>query len=122
MSEKRTSEKVDAYIEGLSGEIKVITEELRAIILDTSEELIEELKWGMPNYSYHGLAAYLQTAKSHVNFGIHNGGKIMDKDTRKLLEGSGEKMKHIKVRSTDDIDRQYFQKLIEAIMTLNASE
>ncbi|SOC44569.1 DUF1801 domain-containing protein [Salinicoccus kekensis] len=122
MSEKRTSEKVDAYIEGLSGEIKVITEELRAIILDTSEELIEELKWGMPNYSYYGLAAYLQTAKSHVNFGIHNGGKIMDKDTRKLLEGSGEKMKHIKVRSTDDIDRQYFQKLIEAIMTLNASE
>lgn len=119
MNRNRTSDKVDAYIEGLSDEIKEITEELRTLVLDTSAEIEEGLKWGMPNYSYNGLAVYLQPAKKHVNFGIHNGGKIVDKDTKDLFEGSEDKMKHIKVRSINDIDKEYFQMLIKEIMNYN---
>lgn len=119
MSDNRTSEKVDLYIQKLSGEVKEITEELRKLVLETSEELTEELKWGMPNYTYNGLAVYLQTAKNHVNFGIHKGGKIAEKDTKNLFEGSGENMKHIKIRSLDDIDKEYFQMLVKEIMAYN---
>lgn len=114
-----TSGKVDLYIEGLSGEIKGITEQLRSLVLETSDELTEALKWGMPNYSYKGLAVYLQPAKHHVNFGIHKGGKIKDKDVKGLFEGSGENMKHIKVRSAEDIDQEYFQMLVKEIMEYN---
>lgn len=122
MDKNRTSKKVDAYIENLSEDIKEITQELRTLVLDTSDDLVEEYKWGMPNYSYNGLAVYLQAASKHVNFGIHNGGKIVGKDTENLLEGSGDKMKHIKVRSLDNIDREYFRMLIKAIMEYNDSK
>ena len=119
MSGNMTSEKVDVYIEDLSGEIKEITKQLRGLVLETSDELNEELKWGMPNYSYNGLAVYLQAAKHHVNFGIHKGGKIADKDTKGLFEGSGENMKHIKVRTVHEIDHEYFQMLVKEIMEYN---
>ena len=39
MSGNMTSEKVDVYIEDLSGEIKEITKQLRGLVLETSDEL-----------------------------------------------------------------------------------
>ncbi len=60
----RVIEEVNQYIENLPENIKLITENLRQIILDSSPKLVEEYKWSMPNYSYKGLVCYLQSSKN----------------------------------------------------------
>ena len=85
----RTIEIVDQYIANLSGEIQVITQALREMILQVSTDLREEYKWSMPNYSYNGLVCYLQASKKHVNLGFHKGNELEKMDSHRLLQGSG---------------------------------
>ncbi|MDN7246187.1 DUF1801 domain-containing protein [Planococcus shenhongbingii] len=105
---------VDQYIEELPEHVQKMAVELRQLIFEVSEQMKEEIKWGKPSYSWDGLVCYLQTAKSHINFGFYQGAQLDDRDG--LLEGDGTKMRHIRVRKMDDIQPQAFKNLIwEAI-------
>ena len=115
----RTINEVDQFIEALPNEIQDITVALREIILHSSPKLIEEFKWFMPNYSYNGLVCYLQTASRHVNLGFHKGNEIQDKDTNKLLQGTGKNMRHIRIKKMADIKPEILTLLIKAAVTLN---
>lgn len=120
MDEKgRTIEAVDKYMMDLPEDIQIITGELRKIILHTSAKLIEEFKWSMPNYSYHGLVCYLQASKKHVNLGFHRGNELLDKDTDKLLQGTGKTMRHIRIKKLEDIQPEAFTSLIKEALALN---
>jgi hypothetical protein len=120
MSDKiRTIEEVDQYIENLPDDIQKITEALRKIILDASQEIIEEYKWSMPNYSYNGLVCYLQTAKKHVNLGFQKGNELVEIDSNKLLQGTGKTMRHIRIVKMEEIQPEAFTTLIQAAMVLN---
>jgi hypothetical protein len=117
--EGRKIEEVNQYISNLPEEIQEITNSLREIILNTSPELKEEYKWSMPNYSYKGLACYLQASKKHVNLGFQKGNELEDKDTHNLLKGSGKTMRHIRLTKKEDIKPELFTSLIQAAMELN---
>jgi hypothetical protein len=115
----RTIDQVDQYILNLPDDVKKMTVALRKIIFNSSPKLIEEYKWSMPNYSYHGLVCYLQASKKHVNLGFQKGNELQDKDTNNLLQGSGKTMKHIQIKKMEDIQPDIITSLIKEAMTLN---
>ena len=117
--DNRTIKEVDQYIANLPEDIQEITDSLRKIILNVSPELEEEYKWSMPNYSYKGLACYLQASKKHVNLGFQKGNELEEKDIHNLLQGTGKTMRHIRIKKMEEIKPEVFTSLIQAAMELN---
>lgn len=118
-NDKRTIKEVDQYISNLPDDVQAITDSLRKIILNSSSKLKEEYKWSMPNYSYKGLACYLQASKKHVNLGFQKGNELEGKDIHNLLQGTGKTMRHIRIKKMKDIQPEVFTSLIQAALELN---
>ena len=53
---------------------------------------------------------HVNVFKAHVNIGFFTGALI--NDPKSMLEGTGKRMRHVKIRSEDDIDSQALQELI----------
>ena len=106
----------------LPEDMQVMTESLRKIILNSSSELKEEYKWSMPDYSYKGLVCYLQASKKHVNLGFKKGNELEEKDTHHLLQGIGKTMRHIRMKSMEEIKPELFTSLIKAAVGLNKKQ
>jgi hypothetical protein len=93
--------KVTEYINKASDEQIETLEELRKLIHDTVDNVSEEIKWNMPVFNNGKDFAYLRFAKKHITLGFYNIDKIQDPDN--LLEGEGNKLKHIKINSKDEV-------------------
>ena len=106
----RVSREVSEYIERLSENKKAIVIALRKIILSVDPSLNESLKWKQPVYSKEGNICYLFPAGNHVNLGFYKGAEL--NDPKKILEGTGKTMRHIKIRDLEDIDKEYFWELV----------
>ena len=108
---------VEEYISSLEdwkGEILV---ELREIILSESPEIIESVKWAQPVYESNGPFSYIKAFKDSVNFGFWRGVDL--KDPKGILQGSGHKMRHIKIKKPADIDRKVFGGFVRQAIKLN---
>ncbi|WP_404451003.1 DUF1801 domain-containing protein [Virgibacillus necropolis] len=112
----KKNKEVDSFIENLSSPIKEIATRLREIVFEASPDIQEEIKWGKPSYIENGMVCYIQTAQKHVNFGFYFGATLADKDA--LLEGTGKKMRHIRVKIIDDIQHDKYIALIQEAIEL----
>lgn len=61
---------------------------------------------------YRGLVFTVAPHTSHVTLGVAGGASLPDPDG--LLEGSGKVHRHVKLRSTADVDRPELRSLMEA--------
>lgn len=107
------NQKVTAYIDKASEEQKVVLQTLRKLIHQTIENVSEEIKWNMPVFNNGKDFAYLRFAKKHVTLGFYNIDKI--KDPENLLEGEGNTLKHIKIKSKDDIKSKILAEWLKQI-------
>lgn len=98
------NQKVTDYIGNASEEQVAILEELRKLIHETVENVSEEIKWNMPVFNNGKDFAYLRFAKKHITLGFYNIDKIQDPDS--LLEGDGNTLKHIKIKSKAEIQKE----------------
>lgn len=103
-------ENVKNYIEKQASPQKEILLKLREIIVETIPEIKEEFKMGVPWYENK---FYLVGLKDHVNIGFSL--KSLSKEEIKLFEGNGKTMRHIKVFSTAEIDRDNIMKLLNLV-------
>lgn len=90
---------VDDYIEKQKSPQKEICRVVRRIILETFPGIREEMKLGVPWYEGK---FYIVSLKNYVNLGFSLEG--LSPEEVKLFEGGGKTMKHIKLRSPDEID------------------
>ena len=111
---------VDAYIASLETWQAEIVSGVRQIVLKTAPEAEEAIKWAQPVYSSNGPFAYIKAFKNSVNFGFWRGMDL--DDPQGILEGSGDKMRHVKLASLDDIDNQAFSDFIQQAVQLNLSQ
>lgn len=55
---------------------------------------------------------YVMPQKTWVNLGFYQGATLPDPD--RILEGTGTKLRHVKIRTGDDVNREAVRALIEA--------
>ena len=111
---------VDAYIAQLEEWQAEIVSKVRTIILEAAPEADESIKWAQPVYEVNGPFAYIKAFKNSVNFGFWRGVDIHD--PHGLLQGTGEKMRHIRLTSPEDIDGEAFTDFIHQAVKLNLSK
>lgn len=95
------NQKVSDYFNDATEEQISVLNELRKLIHDTVANVSEEIKWNMPVFNNGKNFAYLRFSKKHITLGFYHIDKIQDPDN--LLEGEGNTLKHIKIRSADEI-------------------
>lgn len=107
------NQKVTEYINKSSIEQVEILESLRKIIHQSVGGVSEEIKWGFPVFCKTKDFAYLRSAKKHIALGFYNIDKIKDPDN--LLEGSGNTLKHIKIKDKKDINQKILKEWLTSV-------
>lgn len=80
-------------------------------------KLSSGIKWGQPVFEQGGPVCYVKAFRSAVNFGFWRGIEL--KDPKGVLEGSGEKMRHIKLSKGATLNEAAVSQLIKQAISLN---
>ena len=104
--------KADSFFNSLKGPNALLARELRLIIRQALPNVSESLKWGMPVYEQDKLICSIRLAKEFVALQFYQSGTNLP-DPNRLLEGTGKKMRHIKIWSKKDIRKKLFITLIK---------
>ena len=102
---------VDEWLSGDPPELYSIARQWFAAFRDCGDDVNELLHDGNPTACVDGAAfGYVNVYKSHLNIGFFMGAFISDPHS--LLEGSGKRMRHVKLRPENDIDSGAMSELI----------
>jgi hypothetical protein len=101
-----------------SPKIKEIAYTARALLVEIKPG-ITEVPWGNQKIAGYGVGpkkmsehfCYIAPQKNYVNLGFMYGADLPDPEG--LLEGSGKLLRHVKIRSLEDLQRPALRKLIE---------
>ena len=101
----------DDYLDDQNPRNQRIIRALRRFVKRTEPGLREAVKWGNGCWiGGKGPVAYTYAASGYVQFGFFRGSSL--RDPRRLLEGTGEYVRHIKVHAPSDIDERAFAALL----------
>jgi len=99
---KKASNDVDAWVKALDPRMRELAQRLRAIIKKAPPNAVKTVKWGAPTYVVKGKnTVAIHDYKDHLNLEFFMGAKLKSK----LLEGTGKGLRHIKIRTVDDIEK-----------------
>lgn len=107
------NEQVSKYIVQAPDTQKEIMEKLRKIIHQNIKGVNEEFKWSRPVFSKEKDFAYFKTAKAYVSVGFFDYNKLVDHDN--LLEGTGQNMRHIKIKTPGEINEKLLIEWFKAL-------
>jgi hypothetical protein len=110
----------DSWLAELDPALHEIAETLRMVVLEADPDISEAIKWGNPTYDKNGKVCYLSATKGYVSLGFFNGASLTDPEGR--VEGTGKKMRHIKVRSLADIQPEQYASWVREAVALNQRE
>ncbi|MGB7847961.1 MAG: DUF1801 domain-containing protein [Candidatus Acidiferrum sp.] len=115
------SEWIDAYVEQKGTKLGDVAQGLRRLVKKTVEGTKESVNpWKIPTFESHGPMCFFMIGKNHITFGFLRGTSLPD--PAKLLEGTGKNLRHVKLRSVDDLRKPALKKLIQAAARLNKKE
>jgi hypothetical protein len=109
---------VDAYIAGLGEWQAEVVTAVRELVRAAAPRATESIKWAQPVYESNGPFAYIKAFASHVNLGFWRGADLPD--PQRLLQGTGGKMRHVKLTGTGDIDGPALTRMVKTAVGLNA--
>jgi hypothetical protein len=92
---------------------------LREILLEEVPEALEKVYRNHPRAAWYGrgpkmsdMFCYIARAATHVNLGFCRGASLPD--PQRVLEGEGRLMRHVKLRSLQDLQRPFVRRYIRA--------
>ena len=101
----------DAYLADQPAANQSIIKKLRMFVKRIAPGLRESVKWGNGCWiKEEAPIAYVYSAPDHTQFGFVAGSAL--RDPRRLLEGNGQWVRHIKLRAPSDIDERTFAALL----------
>ena len=104
-------EKVKEYINKQENPQKEVCYYLRNLIHKTIPGIKEEMKWGVPVFASGKF--YIGAFKNSVNLGVSIDG-LNDNEVA-LFEGTGKTMRHIKIKSLQDVEEEKLVQLIKLV-------
>ncbi|MGZ6270849.1 MAG: DUF1801 domain-containing protein [Candidatus Limnocylindrales bacterium] len=108
---------VDAYVATLPDWQAELVGELRRIMRAAAPEATEALKWAQPVYERNGPFAWIKGHRDHVNIGFWRGIELADPEG--LLDGEGERMRHLGLRDGDPVPEATLIAWIREAVELN---
>jgi len=111
--------KIEEYLEKYSPQMSKIAVKLRNLILEMFPSMEELIKWNNLVYRMNGYVCAILIHKAHINLEFWRGAELKDPENR--LEGTGKKMRHLKISDESEIDAQYIKNLIKESIALNDS-
>jgi hypothetical protein len=111
---------VDGFIAGLEDWKAEVASKVRQIVLEAAPDSAESIKWAQPVYETNGPFCYMKAFKNSVNFGFWRGVEL--EDPRGLLQGTGDKMRHVKLSSIEDVDEEALGALVQQAVQLNLAK
>jgi hypothetical protein len=111
---------IDAYVKK-AGKLSRVAKAVRTLVkkdVAGCEEYVNP--WKIPTFDLNGPLCFYMVAKKHVVFGFMRGAML--RDPKKLLEGTGKYLRHVKVRSTADVRRPEVRVLLKQAAQLNRKE
>jgi len=99
------------YLEKQKSSQKEILQKVREIFLETLPNCNEKSAWGVVTYANNKFYIAAMKNRVHVGFAITG----LSKEEIKLFEGSGKTMRHLKIHSLDEIDKEKLVKLIKLV-------
>ena len=107
---------IDLWMQNHASELGAITQRWFEILRGCGDDVRELLHDGHPTACVGDAAfAYVNAFTAHVNVGFFRGAEIAD--PKRLLEGTGKFMRHVKLRPGTDIDPTALRKLIKTAYT-----
>ena len=108
---------VKEFLSAYSTEVQAIAFELRTLVLSVMPDALEQvdqpakmLAYGR-DATYKGMVCVIMPQKTWVNLGLPKGATMRDPDG--LLEGTGKRARHVKVRSLEAAAAPGLRALIE---------
>ena len=108
---------VEAYVAGLQGWQSDAAQRLRGVVRSAAPSLKESMKWGQPVYEDNGPVCYFRSNSDHLTFGFWRGTELHDPERR--LEGEGDRMKHLKIHSADQVTGESLADFVRQGVDLN---
>jgi hypothetical protein len=107
---------IDAWFQQHPGPLGAIAQHWFEVIRNCGDEVRELIHDGCPTACLGDAAfAYVNVFKSHVNVGFFHGASLPD--PAGLLQGSGKRMRHVKLIPETPADSAALTQLIEAAWT-----
>lgn len=95
----------DAFEKAQSASNRAVIRRLRAFVKNAAPTLRETVKWGNGCWvTDDANVAFAYSAADHVQFGFFSGSSLNDPDA--LLQGAGKYVRHVRLRSPDDVDER----------------
>lgn len=96
-------------------------DQIQGVILDTYPNAKSGIKWAQPVWeTQEGPMAFFRGSAKHVTLGFWRGAEMQD--TRGLLEGEGDRMKHLKFKRLEDVDVALISDYVQQAVRLNAEK
>ena len=119
MQESIKIQTIDEYIATCSEEIQPKLMELRKIIMDTWEELLEKISWGMPTFYFKGNVIHFAAHKKHI--GLYCGARAVEKfgdrlENYRTFNGT------IQLPNDKDLDAELIQDIVKFSVEQNRNK
>ena len=108
----------DEAISASTDHVKDIAQRLKELIIGIYPEVVE-VPWPKQRIIGYGVGpkkmsehfCYIGAHSEHVNLGLYYGAEIADPEG--LMEGTGKKLRHVKMRKPEDVNREEIRELIK---------
>ena len=114
---QRKESKKNVYVRDDNPELRKVVQGLRNFVKETVPGTKETVNaWGIPTFEAKDPFCFYMVGKKHVTFGFHYGTSL--KDPEGLLEGTGKNIRHVKLRTVEDLQRKGLKGLMQAAARL----
>jgi hypothetical protein len=111
---------VDEYIAAFDDWRTDAMKRLREVVKEGAPHSAVGIKWAQPVWEWNGPMIWMKAYPKHVDIGFWRGTEM--EDPKKVLTGDGERMRHIKITSVDDIPADALRELVKQAVQLNTAK
>ena len=111
---------VDEYIAAFDDWRTDAMKRLREVVKEGAPHSAVGIKWAQPVWEWNGPMIWMKAYPKHVDIGFWRGTE-MD-DPKKVLTGDGERMRHIKITSVEEIPADALRELVKQAVKLNTAK
>jgi hypothetical protein len=101
------------YVSAENPELRKVVRGLKELVKGCVPGTRETVNsWGVPTFEEKNPFCFYMVGKKHVTFGFHFGTSLDDPEG--LLQGTGKNLRHVKLRSTEDLDKKGLREMVVA--------